>query len=196
MRPWILIGNPENRRVRDFAAALEQAGKRFHVFAHRDLLVAPERLLEVPDVPHIVRMDSVGEDAEVEGALLRRGCAAAREMGVTVVEDFAPAPRGLIRAPRQAHLGFLDYLRSLEPVFAQRPEWTRLGSLSALQTLFDKRASSRAWSAAGLPVAERVEANTPAEIRAALAATEWPGLFIKVSCASSASCLLPRFNRH
>lgn len=67
-----LIGNPENRRVRDFRLALEEIRhSTFACLAYETLLQAPETLAGL-DVDFL-RIDSPGENETVTKALITRG---------------------------------------------------------------------------------------------------------------------------
>ena len=92
--PFVLVGNPENRRVTMFQAALAAQGvPPARVIAWHALVEpgAPARLLgELPD-DCILRIDSMGEDDAVERALLPRGEAAARAEGTPAISAKALA---------------------------------------------------------------------------------------------------------
>jgi hypothetical protein len=196
--PFLLIGNPENRRVTMFQEALAARGQpHARLLSHRELCARPELLAEVPDRPLLLRIDSAGEDFEVERALLGLGFEAACAAGVSSIEPRAIAElrpeRGRILAPRQAHLGFLAHLAAIERVLAEKREWRVLNQPRAIAELFDKRATSRRYAAAGIPVPPALEAelsvDSPPRLRAAMKERGWGALFVKLSCSSSASCL-------
>jgi hypothetical protein len=195
----IIIGNLDNRRVTGFVEALARSGQPAPILlSHRELIADPSALAAVPDQPLGVRIDACGEDPEVERALL--------ELGVDALADADPCERrshaqladapprfGQIVAPRQHHAGFMRYLDTLDQVFRARPSWRVLNPIADLRVLFDKRETSRRYAALGIPVPEALpglaEIQTPAQLREAMVAQRWPAVFVKVSCASSASCL-------
>ncbi len=193
----LLIGNLDNRRVTGFVDALARSGWPAPILlSHRELLHGTEALAAVPDVPMFVRIDSVGEDPEVERLLLERGAAAlpddARCERVSVAElRRAPPRHGQLLAPRQHHTGLLDYFAALDEVFAARPRWRVLNPIADVRVLFDKVASSRRYAAAGIPVPDPLpELDTitdAAALREAMVAQRWPAVFVKLSCGSSAS---------
>jgi hypothetical protein len=188
----ILVGNPANRRVTMFQAALAAQGHPpARVVAWRDLAEpgAPARLLA--DARGLVRVDSAGEDDDVERALLRRGEAAARAGGYDAITAPAlariPNELGRILYPRQHHLGFLAVVREIE---AALRDATMLPPGRAIELLFDKAACSRTWRAAGIPMPDALpETRDPDELRARMRALGWPSVFVKLTCGSSASCL-------
>lgn len=196
MTRFLILGNLDNRRVTGFVAALRERDQPEPlVLAHRELIAAPERLLELPDEPLLVRMDSVGEDAEVERMLLALGLADASREGCTTIETEELAARGGVRfgeimAPRQHQLGFRRYLAALSEQFAQRPRWRILQSPTSIAELFDKRVTSRRYAALGIPVPEFLDGVTsPDVLREQMQMRGWPSVFVKLACGSSASCV-------
>src|SRR5688500_1970793 len=79
---FVIIGNPGNRRVGMFQEALARQGQDAPiVLPWIDLARGPEAIDEALTAlgtePFLVRIDSFGEDFEVERQFLRRGFAAA-----------------------------------------------------------------------------------------------------------------------
>ena len=187
----ILVGNPANRRVSMFQAALAAQGHApARVVAWIDLAEpgAPARLLRGDS---LIRIDSMGEDDAVERALLRRGEAAARAEGVPAISaaELAAMPYelGRIIHPRQHHLGFLAVLAEIEAATAGARAWP---PPSAIRELFDKVAASERWRALGIPMAESLPVvRTPDEVRAGMRERGWRAVFVKLTSGSSASCL-------
>ena len=188
---FVVIGNPENRRVALFQAALAALGlPAARVIAWRTL-VAPgaAAALDVGDA--IVRIDSTGEDATVERALIRRGEAVARLTRASVLSAAAlaaiPDELGRILVPRQQHLGFLAVLAELEGALAGA---RLMQPIAAIRELFDKSVATPRWRALGIPVPESIDGvGDPDALRAAMRARGWPAVFVKLTSGSSASCL-------
>lgn len=195
MRPFVLLGNPENRRVGLFQQALAAQGQPpARVVAWLDFLREPGLLAEAAGAEALFRIDSPGESFEVERALLRLGCPAALAEGCSVVAPERLATlaedRGLILCPRQWMLGFELALARVEAVVAERPGWRQLNPTRTIVELFDKRRTSRRYAEAGLPVPEAVPgASSLAQLRAEMEARGWPAVFVKLASGSSASCL-------
>ncbi|RKH55446.1 STM4014 family protein [Corallococcus llansteffanensis] len=193
--PFLLIGNPGNRRVTLFQEALVRAGlPPAHVVSWETVARAPDVLLELPDTERCVRIDAAGEDAEVERAFLKRGHADALFDGCDLVPpeqvDALPPEHGRVLCPRQHHLGFLRVLEDLAARFAQRPRWRVLSQPSAIASLFDKRITSRRYAALGIPVPPYLDdITTPEALRQGMSEACWREVFVKLSCGSSASCL-------
>jgi hypothetical protein len=196
---FIIIGNPENRRVGLFQAALARQGQPpARVLQWIDL--AREGAAESAfhalgtDEPALVRIDSFGESFDVERELLIRGFEDAQGLGAwaaTPNEIRALAyDRGRIFAPRQQHCGFLRVLAEVERALAARP-WLRvLNAPRSIERLFDKRACARTFAEADVPIPRPVgDVNGPDELRARMAETGTSRVFVKLSCGSSASCL-------
>lgn len=197
---YLLIGNPDNRRVQMFADEL-----RAHdhpepvVLSHTELLDSDLSALDaLPDQPYVVRLESVGEDFGIEKRLLHLGYDAALDAGCHVVEpeqiDALTYDRGRILCPRQQHLGFHRYLERLDEVLARHPQWRALSTPAAIRTIFEKRETSRLYQAEGVPVPAFVDADSVDELRAYMDEHRVPSLFVKISCSSSASGLAI-FNR-
>lgn len=196
MTRFLIVGNPDNRRVTGFVEALRGRGQPEPiVLSHRALLHEPEQLLTIADQPLLVRIDATGEDASVEAMLLERGFADAQALGCSTVSPRELVERGGVRfgeilAPRQHQLGFRRYLEQLSACFEQRPAWKVLQSPTSIAELFDKRVTSRRYAGLGIPVPEFLDdIESPDQLRAQLIARRWPAVFVKLACGSSASCV-------
>ena len=202
MARYVVLGNPENRRITLFQEALARRGQPpATVLAWRDLVAAEESveavLSRLPEAPAVLRIDSFGEDFDVERRLLRRGLSAAEAdpTGPTVARaeeiDGLTFDRGRILAPRQHHHGFLSVLAELERALARRPWLRPLPSPRTIERLFDKRACAPSFVAAGAPVPRSIPSPglTPAALRDAMRAAGHGSVFVKLACGSSASCL-------
>ncbi|MFI1991733.1 STM4014 family protein [Actinoplanes sp. NPDC020271] len=142
-----VVGNPENRRVALFSAAVERAGLRApEVFAWRDVLV-PGR---VPGPGTLVRIESPGENAEVDRLL--------RGLG----GDHRAAAHGEIRG---AAAGFTGLSMALERIAAGGG--TLLNQPADILTMTAKPRCHAALAGAGIAVPPALEAPVPALARAA-----------------------------
>jgi hypothetical protein len=193
----VIVGNPGSARVAHFANALVGAGQPApRILSWLDLLrEGPSVLEQLPDEPLFLRIESCGQDFEVEKELLRRGYSAACALAAPTV--LAPdVVRGLVLdpgrvlAPRQAHEGFLYALGLIESVASRRRCWRFSTPAWAIREMFDKRATSRRLSEQGVPVARELAVRTSAqELRAHLKDTRVAAAWVKLGCGSSASCL-------
>ncbi len=192
---FLLLANPENRRVSLFQDALKAQGlPPAKVISWRDVLRDFEHIEELSPGPALFRIDSAGEDFEVERALLKLGYEDASHAGVSTLEPSAIAAlsddRGRILCPRQQHFGFLRILQRLARLFARRPAWRVLNPPESIATLFDKRETSRLYESRGIPVPPRLEpVDSCDELRQRMDERDCESAFVKVSCSSSASCL-------
>lgn len=182
---FLIIGNPENRRVGLFTEALSEHGlPPPEVVPWREVVRSPSVLKAVSKGPRVVRIDSYGEDFEVERELLRRG-------GFPKV-DALEERRGEVIAPAVTHRGFQTVLRELEQVFAARPDWHLLNVPAEIDEFFDKRVTSRRLHAAGIPVPEFLEdvPDSPGDLLDAVRKKGWKEIFVKPAMGSSASGVL------
>lgn len=185
MAHWILLGNPANRRITAFCAALSEAGQTFEVCSWSAFLADPRALPSTPEA--FLRLDSTGEDPHVEQALLRLGRDRAEAEGVWVASQgeiaALPGRFGAILAPRQLHLGFLEALDRLDECVRVRPGWTVLTPTPTVRLCFDKRESQRFLAGIGVPVAPSIE------VAGGIPSPGPDGVVIKLASGSSASCL-------
>jgi glutathione synthase/RimK-type ligase-like ATP-grasp enzyme len=166
-----LLGNPENRRVRDFTSAFEALGHPTPpCLSYADLLADPAALDRL-DVD-LLRIDSPGENADVSRALIILGGGPARALA-----------HGEIAHLREYHRGFCDVL--------ERIHERRIPCLNAprdIAAMFDKWECHQRFVAGGV-------ARPPAEMAPDNAASLWESmrargsgrLFLKPLHGSSAS---------
>jgi hypothetical protein len=149
-----------------------------------ELLRDPARLRASDPGPAFVRIDSFGEDFDVERELLARG-------GFPDAHALEER-RGEVIAPAASHRGFRHALSEVAAIFGERPEWTILNLPDEIDELFDKRRTSRRFRDAGVPVPEFLD-EVPTSAAAALDACRgrgWKQAFIKPTMGSSASGVL------
>lgn len=165
---FVIIGNPENRRVKMFCDALERLGQPSalvvaYVDLIRVLLDHPGHMDTVLDrlEPNVVmRIESPGENIEVTRLLLM--LAARRSAPSPVMpaqawlsESSARAltyEPGRIVAPEQLFEGYRRLLATLSAALSKRPDIRLMNTPDAIVTLFDKRACHRLMSAEGVRV--------------------------------------------
>jgi len=154
---FIVIGNPENRRITFLQAALQRFGlTRARVVSYLDLLANRSDLSREIAEPAVVRIESPGEDFEVEKAFLLLGQEAAAAEGSPALEaneirrlDF---DKGVVLHPRQWYLGFRKLLERLEAAFTAAPEVLVLNPPSDIAVMFDKEACHARLMDADVPV--------------------------------------------
>jgi hypothetical protein len=170
--PLVLVGNPGNRRVEGFRAAAHGWSGPVELLPWRRLAAGPVRL---PDGA-VVRVDSPGEDAEVDRLL--RGAA-------------TPAEHGEIVGSAAWYAGLRAALDRLT-VAAASAGARLLNDPGDIAVMFDKRACHARLTRAGVPVPAALAAP-PAdydELRAAMRTAGWARVFVKPAHGSSASGVL------
>lgn len=167
----IVVGNPDNRRVAQFRAAAVAAGlSEPQVIGWRQVLTgAPLPMAEGA----LVRIDSPGEDAEVDRLL--RGAPAVAEPGEIV-------------GGRDWYAGFGRALARIASSAGEQGAHL-LADPDEIMVMFDKRACNARLAMAGVPVpAALAEPPTSWEhLRALLAEVGWNRVFVKPCHGSSAS---------
>jgi glutathione synthase/RimK-type ligase-like ATP-grasp enzyme len=190
---FVILGNPENRRVQMFVQELaERKQPEPVVLSYEDVLTNPERLDELPNEKLLFRQDSAGENANVRLQLLRLGYEDALDQGFPAVAPDAirTIEHGEIYFPRQQHLGFCRLLSILEEKASQHANWQLLSPPSQVAELFDKRQTWNRWNAMGIPIPESLGTISSYEELAERAREQkCKAVYVKISCSSSASGL-------
>lgn len=166
----VVVGNPDNRRVRLFLAAARCAGlpEPLVVPWHDVVRGAPLRL----PAGSLVRLDSPGEDPEVD-RLLRAAA--------------VPAGHGELVGLAAWYAGFRAALERVADA-ARTAGATLLQDPAEILTMCDKRACHAALQAAGVPVPPALPSPASYEhLRAAMAETGWHRVFVKPAHSSSAA---------
>lgn len=170
----VVVGNPENRRVSHFAAAVRAAGlPEPAVLAWYDIVrddaTAPEPVLAAGD---LVRLDSPGENAEVD-RLLRRAA--------------TPAQPGELVGLAAWYDGLRAALARVAGL-ARTAGATLVSDPAEILTMFDKRACHALLQDAGVPVPPALPSpSSYRELRAAMADAGWSRVFVKPAHGSSAA---------
>jgi glutathione synthase/RimK-type ligase-like ATP-grasp enzyme len=189
----VIVGHPGNRRVTLFQEALARRGlPPALVVAWRDLL-AGQDLRWAADAPTLVRVESPGQDFEVEKLLLALGASA--EEAEDVGASFLPAEealrlpldRGRLLCPRQWYRGFRAALRRLAEG-ADHPNVRWVNHPGDIVTLFDKRLCHRLFAEADVPAPAGLgPVRSFEELLARMDETGHRQVFVKLACGSSAS---------
>ena len=170
MRHLTVVGNPDNRRVALFRAAVRAAGLPDPVVVSwLDVLTGRHRAFVEGS---LVRVDSPGEDAEVDRQL--RGAS-------------QPAAHGEIIGTAAWYRGLLTALDRLAAQ-AVAAGATLVPDPAEIAVLFDKRVCHARLRREGIPVPPALP--SPAsylELRDGMAAAGWSRVFVKPAHGSSAS---------
>jgi hypothetical protein len=199
-RPWVIIGNPENRRVKFFQEALASRGQSpALVLSYIDLLTGRRSVDEIPR-RCLVRIDSPGENFLVEKLLLAAGRDAAAEEGSPVIDgrqiDQLPEDPGRILFPRQWFLGYCHSLLHWQRCLAQRNDIRFLSQPRDIALMFDKQNCHRQCQIAGLPVPQSLSSvRNFDDLMNQMESRKLERVFVKLAHGSSASGVVAFYRR-
>lgn len=199
-RRWVVVGNPDGRRVALFQEALTAGEHRRPpavVVAWADLLAGRADLGDVVRPGDLVRIESPGRDFAVERLLLARGAAEPDEEGDGAYAGIPaaecadlPFRRGEILCPRQWYRGLRSALSLLrDQLGAASRDVTLLNAPAEIALLFDKAAcQAHLAAAAGAPIPRPLGiVRGWADLTARMAGADVNRVFVKLAHGSSAS---------
>lgn len=192
MKPAILIANPENRRAGYFTDACRRRGlPEPRVLAWRDVLRPAYPLAERLAGGAWLRIESPGEDFQVERELLRLGSQATAAEGdwPSLAEHEAAtlaADHGRLRFQRQWYHGWLAALAIVRTAIAET--MPVMNAPEEIGVLFDKAATQYRLALAGVPVSSNLGICRDFEdLRERMAESLTHRIFLKPCHGSSAS---------
>lgn len=173
---FLVLGNPENRRVAFFREACLAAGLEAPLeLAWRDYLANSERLEEGLAQCDALRIESPGENFEVERALIARGG------GPGDLED----DPGRLRFQPQWYAGWTDVLADIEEQLSAVPV---MNTPRDIALMFDKYRCQQQLQEAGVPVPDLLSAvDTGGEVFELMNQAGVHRVFVKPRHSSSAS---------
>jgi glutathione synthase/RimK-type ligase-like ATP-grasp enzyme len=189
----VMIANPSSVRVASFQAALERSGHPpAVVIPYLELLdgrAGLERILRDGD---LLRIESPGQDFEVERRLIARGAELEDEDGPTRIgRDQAlrlPFDRGRIWFPRQWFLGFRDLLRLVDRQRSACVGHIAMNDPSEIEVMFDKPRCQRLLSSLGVSCPRSIgPVQSYEQLRARMREAGLTRVFVKLAHGSSAS---------
>jgi hypothetical protein len=192
LRPWVVVGNPENRRIALFQDALASRGLQpADVTSYHDLLTGRASLKHATRGA-IVRIDSPGENFAVEKLLLAAGESAAEAEGGPVISRRQLAKlgddRGRILFPRQWYLGFARTLAQWQAALDDRDDVRWTSQPADIAVMFDKAACHRRCASAEVTVPPPLGAIAGFdELHARMEEHGLQRVFVKLAHSSSAS---------
>ncbi|MBV9124452.1 MAG: STM4014 family protein [Planctomycetes bacterium] len=190
---FVVVANPESRRLALFQSALARLNlPPAQVLSYQDLLAGRDTLERLVQPGTLVRVESPGQNFEVEKALLVLGADVPDTEGPTrISRDQARAlvfDRGRILYPRQWFLGFREVLRRLDRQLAACPGHRLLNSLADIETMFDKCRCHDLFTRHGIPVPRSLGLiRSYGELRERMSQTGRRRVFVKLAHGSSAS---------
>lgn len=189
---YLLIANPQNRRVTLFQNALHTLGyPPATVLPYQTLLNKQTQLNDWVQAGTTVRIESPGEDFAVEKCLLSWGATAAEAEGSPYISQTALQQQtqdfGRILHPRQWYLGYQHWLQQLQlEGDALGVRW--MSHPEDIVCLFDKPVSQAKIAAAQVPVPTSLSSIMNFEdLLAHINATGMQRVFVKLAHGSSAS---------
>ena len=140
---FVVVGNPGSRRVALFQAALARLElPPAQVVSYAGLLAGHLTLPDVVRRGAIVRIESPGQDWEVERVMLAAGADVSAEEGCEHIprEEIGRLAfeRGRILPSRQWYLGFCETLRLIERQLAACPPHRLMNQPAEIAVMFDK----------------------------------------------------------
>lgn len=196
MLNFVIIGNPENRRITMFQKALEHWQlPKANVVSYLDLVKGVVKLTKIVKPNSIVRIDSPGENFALEQALLALGANAPEPIEKA---NFARLPKkqvdeltfdqGLIIYPRQWYLGYLEVLKLITKQLADCPKHQLMSVPSDIGMMFDKPLCHNLLLHNQIAVPPSLGyISCFDELQEKMQEKKWNRVFIKLSNGSSAS---------
>ncbi|KHD06401.2 hypothetical protein PN36_24690 [Candidatus Thiomargarita nelsonii] len=181
---YVVIGNPDNRRVRLFQAALHRLGlPPATVVPYLDLLSARQHLINIIQSGDIIRIESPGEDFAVERQFIALGAKRAVELEYE---------QGRLYNPRQWYQGFSSFLRTMQRTFENlRQAGTDFRVMNPplnILTMFDKRHCHQMCQENNLPVPRSFSGiESYEQLREEMIERGQRRVFVKLAYGSSAS---------
>jgi glutathione synthase/RimK-type ligase-like ATP-grasp enzyme len=193
-RPWIILGNPANRRVTLFQAVLRELRQpAAQVVSYVEYLrgqVDFDQLLARHSRENgILRIESPGEDHLVERLLLARGALGGAETTISAAKALRlRADPGRVRNPRQWFAGYSAALNDIEAMLRNHPGVLVQNPPREIRTLFDKPRCHAELSARGVSVPRALPpVGSYDELREAIRAAGLTRVFVKLAFGSSSS---------
>jgi glutathione synthase/RimK-type ligase-like ATP-grasp enzyme len=191
----VLVGHPGHKRVVLFQEALaRQRLPPAHLVSWREVLTTTGVLRQAVGAGALVRLESPGQDFEVEKLLLAAGAAVAETEDVAA--SFLPADevrrlpfdRGRLLYPRQWYRALRATLERLAAELADQPNVSWMNHPDDIVNLFDKRRCHHLFTAADLPVPETLgPVRSFEELLDRMRTTRRWRVFVKLACGSSAA---------
>lgn len=192
-KKWLILGNPDNRRVKFFLSALNQSGESSAVVvSYKQFIANPLSLTERLTANTILRIESPGEDSQVEKLLTLIG---AKQCPALDLDKFNAQNNdyGEIFYPNLFHSGFKSILNALMSI----PSITHyhkfegpfvLNSVNDITLMFDKSICHSYLQERGINLPGTITGiYSFDELLTAMDEHHYHRVFIKLRHASSAS---------
>jgi hypothetical protein len=181
----VVLGNLGGRRLDLLGQALARRGQApARVVSYRDYLAGRVRIAEALRAGSVLRIESPGQDFEVEKGLLAEGDG---PIGQHELKALA-FDRGRLLAPGQWYRGFCRLLERVESDRRQGPAHRLVNDPGEIAVLFDKVACHDRLAALGIPCPRALgPVGSYAELRARMRDRGVGRAFVKLRWGSSAS---------
>jgi hypothetical protein len=141
---FVVLGNLENRRAHLFQQALSRlALPAATLVSWQDFLTGRVHLAKCIEPGSVLRIESPGENFEVEKLLLGSGADEAEQENAPHISKSKAAALtldpGLIRYSRQWYLGFCAALQQIELQLAECSPFSMMNTPAVIAMMFDKR---------------------------------------------------------
>lgn len=180
---FLLICNPENRRVSTFVAELEALkAHSYTLLAYQDLLDGTLNLEAHIRPNTIVKIESPGENSIVRQALVEYGATMPHSINPAFLADF-----GRIVYQDEWYQGFCRFLSSLKPLLLG-PDVHLMNGVDSILTLFDKVATKAILAKNNIPTPPMLgNAHDYKTLKNQMQTRRIHSVFIKPAHGSSAS---------
>lgn len=188
----VVLGNTGSRRLEFLGLAQPRYGmSSLRVLPYIDYLQGNVRLADVIRDGSVVRVDSPGQDFEVERAILAEGIDLTRTETTRLDRqtlDRLTFDRGRILSPKQWYAGFSRVLTRLQRDRALCVRHRVMNDEESIAILFDKARCHSRLSSRGIPCPRVVEPiGSYRELRAEMARAGVSRVFVKLRYGSSGS---------
>jgi hypothetical protein len=193
MPGFVIVGNPESRRVTLFQAALQGLGlPPARIVPWADLIANHADLGGVVRAGDVVRIESPGKEFAVERALIALGADEPDDSRYDRVSrataEQLSFDKGAMLYPRQWFLGLRAALARVAQQLAACPPHRLMAAPEDILAMFDKRSCHARLLAAGVPVPRALGAiHGFDELLAAMEQGRCQRVFVKLAHGSSAS---------
>jgi glutathione synthase/RimK-type ligase-like ATP-grasp enzyme len=186
---FLIVGNPENRRVAFFQAALAREGLApARVLSWLDLLTGRASLARALAPGTILRLESPGESFAVERELIARGAGEPDARIDAALARTLEPDHGRILHPRQWYAGWRSVLEECALALAAAPTCVAMSAPREIAMMFDKRACHARCERGGVPVPRALgPVSSYDHLRERMRESGQRRVFVKLASGSSAS---------
>lgn len=211
---YVIIANPENRRVKMFQEALKNLSMPpAKIISYQDLINHQANLSIVDQANTIIRIESPGENFTVECALIKMGAEILFnneidngdqlidnklidnfitdhlvKISPDMIDDYLADDAGRIYYPHLWYLGFTKLLNNLTKELAQYQGWRWMNAPEDILLMFNKLKCQQLLAKNGIPVPHRLGIVKSFEhLHEMMRAQNINRVFLKLAHGSSAS---------